>query len=171
MDVGNLQTALVTALADAGKTIAVAESCTGGMIASRITEVSGASSVFLCGVCAYSNQSKVDMLGVEPRVLEAHGAVSREVALEMAKGIRRASQADIGLATTGIAGPSGGTQDKPVGLVYVAISTQEREEVRELNLGRGGIDGEREHIRNAACINAMHMVMATIQMASERGAF
>ena len=162
VDAGNMQTALVAALKSASKTIAVAESCTGGMIASRITEVPGASDVFLCGICSYSNQSKVELLCVGKDTLDAYGAVSRETALEMARGVRRIAGSDIGIATTGIAGPSGGTKEKPVGLVYAAISTKEREEALELDLGRRGIDGERELIRNAACLNAMHLALRSL---------
>ena len=158
IDAGDMQTALVGALAAAGRTIAVAESCTGGMIASRITEVPGASAVLLCGVCAYSNQSKADFLGVSRDTLEAYGAVSAETAREMARGARLRAGADIGLATTGVAGPSGGTPEKPVGLVYVALSTAEKEKALELKLGRGYAD-ERELIRGLACLNAMFLVL------------
>jgi nicotinamide-nucleotide amidase len=158
VDVDNMQTALVRALIDAGRTIAIAESCTGGMIASRITEVPGASSALLCGVCSYSNQSKIDLLGVKPGTLEAHGAVSEETALEMAEGIRLRSGANTGLSTTGIAGPSGGTPEKPVGLVYVAISTAKKSKALKLNLGRGYAD-ERHSIRNFACLHAMNLAL------------
>jgi nicotinamide-nucleotide amidase len=158
VDVGNMQTALVRALTDARRTIALAESCTGGMIASRMTDVPGASSVLLCGVCSYSNQSKIDLLGVQPSTLEAHGAVSEETALEMARGVRLRTGADIGLSTTGIAGPSGGTAEKPVGLVYVAISTAKKEKALKLNLGRGYAD-ERQSIRNFACLHAMNLAL------------
>ncbi|MDR0468597.1 MAG: competence/damage-inducible protein A [Peptococcaceae bacterium] len=157
VDVGNIQTALVHALADAGRTIAVAESCTGGMVSARLTEVPGASAALICGVCSYSNQSKIDFLGVRQETLEAHGAVSEETALEMAKGIRLRSGADIGVSTTGVAGPSGGTEEKPVGLVYVAVSTAEKELVRKLSLSRRYAN-DRHSIRNFACLHAMHLV-------------
>ncbi|MCL2122379.1 MAG: competence/damage-inducible protein A [Clostridiales bacterium] len=161
VDTENMQTALVSKLTEKGRTIAVAESCTGGMIAARITEVPGASAVFLCGVCSYSNQSKMDLLGVERNTLETFGAVSEETALEMARGIRQRSGATIGIATTGIAGPSGGTAEKPVGLVYVALSTAEGEKALELRLGRAYAN-ERELIRNFACLNAMHLALRSI---------
>jgi nicotinamide-nucleotide amidase len=158
VDVGDMQTALVHALKDAGRTIAVAESCTGGMVTARITEVPGASDVLLCGVCSYSNQSKVDLLGVSQKTLDAHGPVSEETALEMANGIRLRSGADIGISTTGLAGPSGGTEEKPVGLVYVAISTAGKEEARMLRLGRRYAN-DRQNIRNLACLHAMHLAL------------
>ncbi len=103
-------------------TISVAESCTGGLIADKITNVSGSSAYFERGVIAYSNQSKIDLLGVPEELLRAHGAVSKEVAEAMAEGIRRAARTDIGLSTTGIAGPTGGTAEKPVGLVWIGYS-------------------------------------------------
>jgi len=104
-------------------TLAVAESCTGGMLAHFITNVSGSSEYFECGCVTYSNDSKVDLLGVPREVIERHGAVSEECARAMAAGIRRRSGATYGLSTTGIAGPTGGTEQKPVGLVWVGLAT------------------------------------------------
>jgi nicotinamide-nucleotide amidase len=112
----------------AGKTLAIAESCTGGLIANRITNVSGASKVFLTGFVTYSNESKIRLLGVREETLANHGAVSEEACREMAEGARR--HADYALATTGIAGPTGGTPEKPVGLVYIGLATPTRTEVR-----------------------------------------
>ncbi len=105
-----------------GRTIAVAESCTGGLVAHRFTNVSGSSSYFERGVVAYSNQAKVELLGVPADLIAQHGAVSAEVAIAMAEGIRRAAGTDLGLSTTGIAGPTGGTATKPVGLVYIGLA-------------------------------------------------
>ncbi len=102
-------------------TIAVAESCTGGKLGDLITDVSGSSDYFLGGVISYSNESKVSLLGVSSKTLRAKGAVSREVALQMADGVRKKLKADIGASTTGIAGPTGATKRKPVGLVYIAV--------------------------------------------------
>jgi len=102
-------------------TLAVAESCTGGLIGDRITDVAGSSVYFKEGIVAYSNEAKVRILGVKEETLNEFGAVSKETALEMARGIQRISGANIGLATTGIAGPTGGTPQKPVGLVYIAL--------------------------------------------------
>jgi nicotinamide-nucleotide amidase len=107
-------------LREAGQTLAVAESCTGGLVASRITDVPGASDYFLAGIVAYANEAKVKYLGVPAELLEAHGAVSEECARAMAEGVRAQTGADWGLATTGIAGPTGGTPAKPVGLVFIA---------------------------------------------------
>lgn len=162
VDAGDMQTALVDALTGAGRTIAVAESCTGGMVAARITEVPGASAVLLCGVCSYSNQSKVDFLGVNQATLDSCGAVSEETALEMARGVRLRSGADLGISTTGIAGPSGGTPEKPVGLVYVALSAADKEEALELRLSRGYAD-ERQGIRNFACLHAMNLALRYVK--------
>ncbi|MDH7500264.1 MAG: nicotinamide-nucleotide amidohydrolase family protein [candidate division NC10 bacterium] len=105
-----------------GKTLAVAESCTGGLISNRMTNIPGSSQYFERGVVSYSNRSKTELLGVPPSMLERFGAVSAEVAEAMALGIRRASGTDLGLSVTGIAGPEGGTPEKPVGLVYIALA-------------------------------------------------
>ena len=121
-----LEEVVVRALTAAQKTIAVAESCTGGLIANRLTNVSGASEVFLTGLVTYSNESKVRLLGVREETLKAHGAVSEEVCREMVEGCRQRTGADFALATTGIAGPTGGTPDKPVGLVYIGFATPEQ---------------------------------------------
>lgn len=104
------------------QTLAVAESCTGGLIGHRLTNVSGSSEYFLEGAVTYSNEAKQARLGVDPALIEAHGAVSSEVANAMAEGIRQKAGSDFGLAVTGIAGPTGGTPDKPVGLVFVAVT-------------------------------------------------
>lgn len=112
-------------LRERGQTLAVAESCTGGLIASKITDISGASDVFLAGVVSYANEAKIDLLGVPGAIIAAHGAVSEECARAMAEGVRRAAGADVGLATTGIAGPTGGTDEKPVGLVYMALADEQ----------------------------------------------
>ena len=116
-----LEEAVGHLLAEKGLTVAVAESCTGGLIAHRLTNVPGSSAYFLGGVVAYANEVKERVLGVRPETLRRYGAVSREVALEMARGVRRLLGADIALSATGIAGPAGGTPEKPVGLVYVAL--------------------------------------------------
>lgn len=105
-----------------GKTVAVAESCTGGMICSMLVEQVGASACFAEGYVTYSNEAKEKNLGVSHEVLEACGAVSEQTARQMAEGVRRRGEADYGVATTGIAGPDGGTAEKPVGLVYIACA-------------------------------------------------
>jgi PncC family amidohydrolase len=102
--------------------LAVAESCTGGLIADRLTNISGSSDYFLGGVVAYANRVKIEQLGVNPATLEKFGAVSRETVLEMAQGVRQRLGADIGLSVSGIAGPGGGTPEKPVGLTWIGLS-------------------------------------------------
>ena len=108
-------------------TIATAESCTGGLLASILTDVAGSSAYMLGGVVSYSNHAKMRLLGVQDATLQAHGAVSAETAAEMAQGVRRLLGSDIGLSTTGIAGPGGGTPDKPVGTVYLHLSATDAE--------------------------------------------
>lgn len=110
-------------LNEKGWTIAVAESCTGGVVQDRLTNVSGSSEYFMGGMVTYSNQSKVQLLGVRPESLATHGAVSDMVAREMARGIRETMGTDIGISTTGIAGPTGATPEKPVGLIYIGLAT------------------------------------------------
>lgn len=124
-----------------GKTLAVAESCTGGMIASKFTAMAGASTYFRGGVVAYANEVKRDILGVRMEDIECFGAVSEVVALEMAEGVRRITDADYAIATTGIAGPGGGSKHKPVGTVWMAIATPEgsRAVMRNSGTDRGQI--------------------------------
>jgi len=105
-------------------TVATAESCTGGQVSDRITNLAGASNFFLGGIVAYSNQAKLSLLGVDEATLNQHGAVSRETALEMAVGARRVFSADLAVSITGIAGPEGGTAEKPVGLTWIGISSE-----------------------------------------------
>jgi nicotinamide-nucleotide amidase len=126
---------IVTELLIAGKhTVAVAESCTGGLIASLLTDTPGSSACLLHGVVAYSNDTKIRELGVSPADLEAHGAVSEPVALQMAAGVRERAGAELGIATTGIAGPGGGSEEKPVGTVYVALASPGGNSVRRYQL-------------------------------------
>ena len=113
-------------LTDSGRTLAVAESCTGGTIASLFTAMPGASAYFRCDVVSYSNESKEEVLGVDAGDIVRHGAVSEQVAKAMAEGVRRIAHADFGVSTTGIAGPTGGSPEKPVGTVWIGISTQEK---------------------------------------------
>jgi nicotinamide-nucleotide amidase len=124
-------------------TLAVAESCTGGMIAERITSVSGSSRSFLGGAVVYSNEMKTHLAGVDPALIERYGAVSEEVARALAEGIRQRTGATIGVGVTGIAGPTGGTESKPVGLVYIAVSDAQKTECLERNF-RGARDRVRE---------------------------
>ena len=115
---------VVQLLEGVNSTVATAESCTGGLLSGTIVSVSGASSVFGYGVCTYANEAKMKLLSVKEETLDKYGAVSIETAEEMAEGIRNLSGADYGVSTTGIAGPSGGTADKPVGTVCIGISSE-----------------------------------------------
>jgi nicotinamide-nucleotide amidase len=124
-----LEQAVVKQLASAQKTIALAESCTGGYIGHRITNVSGASAVFLASYVTYSNEAKQRMLGVKADTVDDHGAVSEAVVREMAEGARTQSGADYAIAVTGIAGPTGGTDDKPVGTVFIALASKHETKV------------------------------------------
>lgn len=133
--------------------IAFAESCTGGLISSVITDVPGISAVFDRTVVSYSNKSKVESLGVKQETLDKYGAVSRETAIEMAEGIRRVAGTDLGLSVTGIAGPDGGTEEKPVGLVYVALADKSGTKCKELKLS-----GNRKRVRNSTMLNAFDMI-------------
>lgn len=110
-------------LAEKNMTIAVAESCTGGLVSNLITDVAGASNYFDRGIVSYSNHSKIELLNVREETLRLHGAVSKETAIEMAVGIKKTSGVSIGVGITGIAGPTGGTKEKPVGTVHVALAT------------------------------------------------
>ena len=154
----SMEQALVKALCAAKKTMVTAESCTGGMIASKIVNVSGASDVFLEGCVTYSNAAKMRTLGVKAETLEKHDAVSRETALEMAEGARRRADADYAVSVTGLAGPGGGTPEKPVGTVWLGLATREGVEARLLQL-----HGNRERIRTLAALNAMHWVLETVE--------
>lgn len=124
-----------------GQTLATAESCTGGVIASRFTALPGASAYFRCGVVAYSNEAKADVLGVHAADIARYGAVSEQVARQMAEGARRIAHADFAVATTGIAGPTGGSPEKPVGTVWIAVATPDRTiaECRQCGADRGQI--------------------------------
>ena len=153
-----MEQALVKALCAAKKTMATAESCTGGMIASKIVNVSGASDVFLEGCVTYSNAAKMRTLGVKAETLEKFDAVSRETALEMAEGARRRADADYAVSVTGLAGPGGGTPEKPIGTVWLGLATREGVQARLLQL-----HGNRERIRTLAALNAMHWVLETVE--------
>jgi nicotinamide-nucleotide amidase len=117
-----LEEVIVKLLTHRNQTLAVAESCTGGLLANRITNVPGASAVFLAGYVCYANQAKIDMLNIDPQLIEKHGAVSEEVARALADQARACASSDYALATTGVAGPGGGSPEKPVGTVYIALA-------------------------------------------------
>jgi len=140
----SLQAVVGGMLIGAGKTIALAESCTAGLIASRLGEVPGISVSLLECVVTYSNDAKIRRLGVDPKLIEVHGAVSGEVAAAMAEGVRKTSGADLGLSVTGIAGPTGGSEEKPVGLVYIALAGG------SLHTEKLTLHGDRNQIRDRA---------------------
>lgn len=135
--------ALIADLSARGLMVATAESCTGGLIAGSLTEISGSSAVVDRGFVTYSNDAKMAMLAVDPATLDAHGAVSRQTAIEMARGAIAHSKADLAVAVTGIAGPGGGSTEKPVGLVHLAASNRDgsilHREMRYGDVGRNGV--------------------------------
>ncbi len=136
-----------------GMTLAIAESCTGGLVSSRITDVNGSSDYFVMGIVAYSNKIKENILGVSLNLLQKYGAVSKQVALEMAKGVRILANTDIGMGVTGVAGPTGGTMKKPVGLVYVALVSNKKQIVKEFRF-----KGSRQKIKLQASEAALKMI-------------
>jgi nicotinamide-nucleotide amidase len=139
-------------------TLSTAESCTGGLIGKMITEVSGASQIYGFGFVTYANEAKMQLIGVKKETLDAYGAVSEETAREMAEGARRVSGSDIGVSVTGIAGPTGGTKEKPVGLVYIGVSDKNGCEVF-----RYVQHGDRERVRNKSALCALDIIRRRIQ--------
>ena len=148
-----LCTEIIEALTNGGKHITFAESCTGGMLAEMLTAVSGASECFDGSFVTYANEQKEKLIGVRHETLAKYGAVSYQTALEMSRGARLALGADIGAGVTGIAGPSGGTPEKPVGLVYISISTKDIHYFCRLNL-----DGDRFEVRRKTCLYVLELV-------------
>ena len=145
-------------LVNNGLTLAVAESCTGGYISKKLTDIPGSSSYFKGSIVAYNNSIKEQFLDISDQLLLNNGAVSREVAIEMAENIRNKFKVDIGLSTTGISGPTGGSDDKPVGLIYIAISTKKEKIIKKFNL----IPRRKEH-RNIATHTALNMLRLIIK--------
>ncbi len=150
----SLASIVIQRLKERRASLALAESCTGGLEARMLTDIPGASDVFWGAVVSYSNQAKISCLQVREQTLERYGAVSENTALEMARGIRNLSTADWVLSTTGIAGPGGGSPEKPVGLVYIACIGPDRELVKRFQFGGG-----RERIRNLAARSALSMLL------------
>lgn len=153
-----LEKAVVEAYSKAAKTLSIAESCTGGLIAKRITDVSGSSGMFGYGTVTYANEAKIKVLGVKRETLEKYGAVSEETAMELAAGIRALSGADVGISTTGIAGPGGGTETKPVGLVYMGIASEKGVRALKFNF-----TGDRARVRILASGNALSLALNEIK--------
>jgi len=134
-------------------TISTAESCTGGLIAAAITNVSGSSSFFGTGVVTYVNQAKMKLVGVKKETLDQYGAVSEQTAIEMADGVLKLAESDVSVAVTGIAGPTGGTVDKPVGLVYIGVSGKNGTFAYKNNF-----DGNRDDVRRQTVNRAFELV-------------
>ncbi len=142
-----------TRLLKTGKTVAVAESCTAGLLSSLLTRFSGSSRFFILGVTTYSNQSKKDILKIPASVIREKGAVSRETALLMARNVRKMAKSDFGISITGIAGPRGGTPQKPVGTVFIAISAKNRGACKKFIF-----KGNRSSIRKQASLKALQLL-------------
>jgi nicotinamide-nucleotide amidase len=151
--------AVFAQLARTGATLATAESCTGGVVAQMITTIAGVSPYYLGGAVSYANHAKVELLGVPRTLIEAHGAVSPEVAAAMAEGVRNRLGADLGISTTGVAGPSGGTPEKPVGLVYLGLATSRGTQTRRLDIGS---DQPRDIIQRRSAKAALNWVRVTL---------
>lgn len=150
--------ALIGALRSRGMTLACAESCTGGMIGAAVTDLPGASSVFLGSAVTYSNGSKESILGVSGGTLSDHGAVSAETASEMVRGAMRAYGSDAAIAVTGIAGPGGATPEKPVGLVYIAVADGPR-----VVVSRNIFEGDRAAVRSATVSTALTLMRELLE--------
>jgi len=146
-------------LARQGKTLAVAESCTGGTLAKLLTDIPGASRYFTCGWFTYSNNAKISELGVEPKLIDEYGAVSSEVASAMAEGARSRAGTDFAIAITGIAGPTGATEQKPVGLVYISVSSK-----GGLQAKRYVMSGDRDLVRIRAALTALDVLRLELQV-------
>lgn len=153
----NLEVTIGKMLRKKKATLAIAESCTGGLISSRITDVSGSSDYFLCGIAAYSNGTKENLLGVSGKTIRKYGAVSKQTALEMAEGARLLSGASLGIGVTGIAGPAGGTISKPAGLVYIAMATDKKQIVKKFKF-----KGSRKDIKSQASEAALELISNNI---------
>lgn len=144
-------------------TISTAESCTGGMLAAKLISYPGISSSFLEGAITYSNEAKIKRLGVKKETLNAYGAVSKETAKEMVEGIAKESGSNTSIATTGIAGPGGGTNEKPVGLVYIAVHVNNNTIVEKCNFS-----GDREEVRTSATNYALKMLKIELEKQNYR---
>jgi PncC family amidohydrolase len=144
-------------------TLATAESCTGGLVGAALTALAGASDVYVGGVVAYSDEVKRSQLGVANETLRKHGAVAAETAMSMAAGARRALEADVGVSVTGVAGPGGGSAEKPVGLVFIAVETPEDQSTERLQL-----DGDRNAIREGATRRALLLLERVLSQSAKK---
>ena len=155
-----IEALVLEACRERGWSAVTAESCTGGLVAARLTSVAGSSDVFLGGIVSYANEVKIAELGVPPEVLEAHGAVSAETAAAMARGARSRLGGDVAVSVTGIAGPGGGTPEKPVGLVHLCASGPDGELAADFV-----VTGDRETVRRRATVAALHLLHALVTKA------
>ena len=153
-----LEEEVVSLLREHQLTITTAESCTGGLIAGRLINVSGASKVFGRGFVTYSNEAKEEELGVKHETLVEHGAVSKQTVKQMAKGAAKHGKADVAIAVTGLAGPEGGTPEKPVGLVYIGIYYNEKVYWQECHF-----EGDRMAIRGLTVVNSLHFLLNVLE--------
>jgi PncC family amidohydrolase len=158
MEQGALEFRVGRKLSELGLRVATAESCTGGLISHLLTNVPGSSEYFLGGVVAYSNETKVRQLGVRRETLAAHGAVSGPTVLEMARGVRRALSADVGVSVSGIAGPGGGTPEKPVGLTWFAVSLANQQWARS-----AVFQGDRLQVKDEAARAALGLLLDCLE--------
>jgi PncC family amidohydrolase len=156
-DIISISSSLASALRERGWSCATAESCTGGGIALGITSIAGSSDYMQGGIVAYSNEVKRTLLHVNQETLDSIGAVSESCAREMARGVRQTIGTEVGISSTGIAGPGGATARKPVGLVYIAVSTPEAEVARELRL-----NGDRQHVMRESARLALELALSVI---------
>ena len=161
-DATTLEATAIGLLAERGLKLATAESCTGGMLAARIVDNPGASEVLVDGTVAYSNEAKIARLGVKPETIQQFGAVSKECAIEMAEGAARTSGADIGLSITGVAGPGGGSDEKPVGRVYIAVYAFGESKAIDLN-----VKGDRAKVRGRSTAVALDFLRRTLLAAND----
>ncbi len=154
-----LEESVVKLLTEKNLTVALAESCTGGLVAKRITDVGGASRVFCCGIVSYSNEVKIKLLGVDSEVIEKNGAVDSEVAKQMALGVRKIVGDDIGVGITGIAGPDPSENGKPAGLIYVAVAYEDK--VICTKLSTGCSDRDKNRLSASDC--ALEMILKEVR--------
>lgn len=157
---------LVEKLAQQKLTLATAESCTGGLLAKLVTDISGSSAVFMGGVVSYSNLMKMKWLNVREETLTKFGAVSAETVAEMLEGIQQATDCDLALAVSGVAGPTGGSSEKPVGTVFIGWKIRERSEV-----GRYRFDGDRASVRKQSAITAFRRMLEMLDAESAHGSW
>ena len=160
--IATLAEAVITELVESGRTVATAESCTGGWIAKALTDVSGSSAAFGFGIVSYSNDAKVSLLGVDAASIEQDGAVSESVVRRMARGAVDQSGADLAVAVSGIAGPDGGTAEKPVGTIWISWAKRDGDNV-EVAAARHNLKGDRESIRSQTVVLALQGLRETLR--------